>query len=61
MKLDELVLNPETKTLLNAYVRSPKQGVLLTGPNGCGLFTIAQALAHAVVAHPTNILIVQPD
>lgn len=61
MKLNELVLNSETRILLDAYVRSPKQGVLLTGPNGCGLFTMAQALAHAVVAHPTNILIVQPD
>lgn len=61
MKLDELVLNSDTRTLLDAYVRNPKQGVLLTGPNGCGLFTISKALANEVVSHPTNILTVLPD
>ncbi len=61
MKLSKLALAPETKTLLDAYVRSPKQGMLLTGPSGCGLFTVSHALAQEVVSHPTNILTVQPD
>lgn len=61
MKLNELTLNSETRTLLDAYIRNPKQGMLLTGPSGCGLFTVSQALAQEVVSHPTNILTVQPD
>lgn len=61
MKLDSLVLHDATRSFLNAYIRQPKQGILLAGPVGCGLYTTAHALAENSAVHSANIMTVAPD
>lgn len=61
MKLDDLVLNPTTRSFLDSYVAHPKQGVLLSGTKGSGLCTTAKALASSITTHSSNIMFVGPD
>jgi len=61
MTIDELVLNTTTRKFLDAYVQQPNQSVLVCGPKGCGLFTIAHALAEGITTEPSAIMTVQPD
>lgn len=44
--LDGLILNSHTRHLLEDYLANPAQAMLLTGPAGVGLGTIAQTLGH---------------
>ena len=61
MHYSELVLNPTAKTMLDAYISSPSHGLLLEGPVGVGLATIAQALGRELVEHATDIEHIVPN
>ncbi len=61
MQSDELFLNETTKKLVDAFVTSPKSGLLLSGPSGAGLGTLAGYTAHKLVKHPSDIVTVSPD
>lgn len=58
---DELVIHPIARTFLEAYMKHPKNGLLLTGSVGAGLGTVAHALAAAMTTHRTHILTIRPD
>lgn len=61
MKLEDLVLSPTTRTFLDSYTTHPKQGVLLSGIKGAGLYTTAKALAASITSHSSNTMFVGPD
>ncbi len=61
MQFESLILHDMTRTLLRAYVRHPKQGLLLAGPIGSGLFTAARAAAGEITTHRSAIMVVRPD
>jgi hypothetical protein len=46
--MDDLIIHPRARALLEAYLRRPTHALLLTGATGVGLDTIAEALARAV-------------
>ena len=58
---DALVLNAVSKQLLEAYLRAPKQGLLLHAPVGAGLGTTSQALAQQLTGTPGSVLTISPD
>lgn len=61
MHYSQLLLNPVSRQLLDAYLQRPSHGLLLSGPVGVGLATIAHAVATELVKHPSDIQIVTPD
>ena len=61
MNGSELLLHPTSKLLLDTYVQRPQHGLLLQGRTGAGLYTIASAVAHILVDHPTDIVTITPD
>lgn len=61
MKYADLFLAPTSKLLLDAFVRHPKHGLLLSGVPGVGLGSIARAVACELVAHSSDIARLEPD
>lgn len=59
--MDSLVLHTATKHLFDAYMRTPTQSVLLSGPMGIGARTVANAIAAGLRARPDDIHLIQPD
>ena len=57
----DLFVNETTGALLDAYVKTPKHGLLLIGKTGVGLRTLAYETALKLVAHTTDLLVVEPD
>lgn len=55
------MIHPVTRTFLEAYMKHPKNGLLLAGSVGAGLGTLAHELAAALTTHATNILTIEPD
>jgi replication-associated recombination protein RarA len=53
-----LMINPKTRYQLEAYQKQPTQTLLLYGPTGVGLTTIAQTLARTIAG--ANRLLVAP-
>jgi len=58
MKLDDLILNQISRQQIHNYLKNPTQALLLTGENGLGLGTIAQALAQEIAG--ANIVKIVP-
>ncbi len=58
---EDLYFDAITKSLVEAYLRAPKQGLLLTGVKGSGTGTLARQLAEKQCTHQTDIVIVEPD
>lgn len=61
MKLEHLVLNSNSQILLEAYLERPGQSVILTGPYGSGLGTLARTMASHLVDNPVDVSITTPD
>ncbi len=61
MKYENLLLNHISKRLLDSYIANPRHALLLTGQEGVGLGTLAQALALELVESPVDVLVVSPD
>lgn len=57
-KLDDLVLHDGTRSRLNDYLSRPSHALMLSGPIGCGLGTIAKALADQVAG--ANAIYIEP-
>lgn len=57
-KLDDLVLHDDTKSRLNDYLARPGHALMLSGPIGCGLGTIAKALANQIAG--ANTIYIKP-
>lgn len=57
-KLDDLVLHDDTKSRLNDYLSRPGHALMLSGPIGCGLGTIAKALANQIAG--ANTIYIKP-
>ena len=60
-EFNDLYLAPVTKSLIDGYLKHPKQGILLAGDSGTGLGTLAKCLALKQCNHPTDIVLVEPD
>src|SRR5687767_7803640 len=58
--MNDLLLHPDTRLNLDAYLLSPPHAVLLAGESGVGLFTIAHRLAEKM-AGQSSALIIKPD
>jgi DNA polymerase III delta prime subunit len=56
--LDDLIIDGAALRWLAAYLGAPTQTLLLTGPRGVGLGTIAQALAQKLAK--TDVIIIKP-
>lgn len=61
MLYKELAIEPLTKRFLDAYLTNPSHALLLSGDTGCGLMTIAGALARDLTAHGTDFEVIRPD
>lgn len=59
MTIDELILNEKSRQWLTNYLRNPAQSLLLSGPRGVGLLTIARALGQEL-AGPGHVLEIVP-
>lgn len=55
------VQEPTTKKMLDAYLKEPVHGLLLTGAEGAGLGSLAADLAGAVTEHSTDITTIAPE
>ena len=56
--LDDLVLHDDTRSKLNDYLSRPSHALMLSGPIGCGLGTIAKALANQIAG--ANTICIKP-
>lgn len=56
--LDDLVLRDDTRSRLNDYLSKPSHALMLTGSIGCGLGTIAKALANQIAG--VNTIFIEP-
>lgn len=56
--LDDLVLRDDTRSRLNDYLSKPSHALMLTGSIGCGLGTIAKALANRIAG--ANAIYIEP-
>lgn len=56
--LDDLVLHDDTRSKLNDYLSRPSHALMLTGPTGCGLGTIAKTLANQIAG--VNTIFIEP-
>ena len=57
----DLVLEPITRQLCAAFVSEPETGLLLTGEDGCGLMTLATAIAHHLNNDPESQMNITPE
>ena len=57
-ELDDLVLHDDTKSRLNDYLSRPGHALMLSGLIGCGLGTIAKALANQIAG--ANTIYIKP-
>lgn len=55
------VVHPASRHLLDSYIRTPTQGVLLSGAVGIGAKTIAHDIAQKLNARPDDIHVISPD
>ncbi|MGB3023481.1 MAG: AAA family ATPase [Candidatus Saccharimonadales bacterium] len=55
----DLVLHDITRRRCEAFVADPHNGLLLYGSFGCGLLTLAQAIARALSNEPGAMMVVQ--
>lgn len=46
--MNELLIHPTSKVLIESYLKRPAHGLLLSGPIGVGLKTIAAHIAHRI-------------
>lgn len=59
--MKQLLLEPGTKKILTASLKSPSHALLLTGSEGAGLGTIAAWLASSITEHATDITTIAPE
>lgn len=59
--LDRLLLNSGARRLLQTAISKPPHGLLLSGPSGVGLYTIAGSLAETMTDRPADIHLIKPD
>lgn len=59
--MDELILHPGARMLLNAYQKQPTHALLLSGDHGVGLLTISRSLAQTLVDNEASIVLVSPE
>jgi len=57
----KLALEATTKKILAAYSKEPVHGLLLTGPVGAGLGSVAMHLANEIAEHATDITVIAPE
>ena len=57
----ELVLNPITKRLTDAYVRDPSHAICLVGATGAGLGTMAAHLAERLSGNAQTVTTIVPE
>jgi hypothetical protein len=57
----DLLLNPATKKLLDAYVSNPSHALCLTGEEGVGLGTIAKMLTEKLSNSPQTVTWLAPE
>lgn len=56
----DVLIHPRTHSLIKTYLRRPAHGLLLAGPKGVGLSTIAEMVAHHIDPR-VYIQCIQPD
>lgn len=56
--MDNLLINPKTKTLIEAYAKDPIHALILTGQKGVGLRSLAKALAKKIADQ--NVVVIEP-
>jgi MoxR-like ATPase len=56
--LNNLIINPSVERFLEAYLRSPAHTLLLSGPVGVGLGTVATSLARQLAG--PDVIIIKP-
>ena len=61
MKLDLLVLNSTSRIVIEAYLNQPSQSVILSGPKGSGLGTLARIIANQLVDNLNDVWTTTPD
>lgn len=59
--MKQLLLEPATKKIVGAYTKAPAHALLLTGPKGVGLGTLATQLADSITQHATDIVTIAPE
>lgn len=57
----KLVVSPTTQKILDAYTKEPVHGLLLTGPEGAGLGSLASRLAEGITQHATDVTVIAPE
>lgn len=61
MTLDELLIHPFTLNQLRSLSVNPPHALLLSGPTGIGLATIAKSYAHVINDAPGAVHVIRPD
>lgn len=56
-----IYLSDTTQKVLDAYLKQPRHGLLLSGPTGVGLATLAKDLASKVSKHATDVTLIVPE
>lgn len=59
--MDELLLDPLSRQLLEDYLGHPKHALLIQGDRGVGTLATAKSLAARLTTHAESILLIQPD
>ena len=59
--MKQLLLEPTTKKVVSAFAKTPAHGLLLTGPEGIGLGSLATQLATDITEHATDVTTIAPE